>query len=89
MTEPLDETKNQITFYETESGKIKVEVRYQNENLWLSQKLMAELFECSTDYISFHLKNIYQEKELEESATTEEFSVVQKVVEMNIENPQT
>lgn len=78
MTEPLDETKNQITFYETESGKIKVEVRYENENLWLSQKLMAELFECSTDNISFHLKNIYQEKELEESATTEEFSVVQK-----------
>lgn len=74
----MDENKNQITFYETENGEIKIEVRYENENLWLSQKLMAELFECSTDNISFHLKNIFQERELEESATTEDFSVVQK-----------
>jgi hypothetical protein len=69
---------SEITIYETEDGKIKIEVYFANENLWLSQRLMAELFECSTDNISLHLKNIYKEKELDEAATTEEFSVVRQ-----------
>jgi len=50
---------------------------YANENIWLPQKWMAELFGCSADNISLHLKNIYKEKELDESATAEDFSVVQ------------
>lgn len=69
---------NQVAIYETEDGKIKVDVRFEHENLWLTQKLMASLFECSTDNISFHLRNIYKEKELDEAATTEDYSVVQK-----------
>ena len=68
---------NQITFYETEDGKVHIEVRFENENLWLPQKLLAQLFECSTDNVSLHLRNIYKEKELEENATTEEYSAVQ------------
>ncbi len=43
-----------------------IEVRLQNSTIWLSQKLMATLFECSTDNISLHLKNIFNEKELNE-----------------------
>jgi len=50
---------------------------YANENIWLPQKRMAELFGCSADNISLHLKNIYKERELDESATAEDFSVVQ------------
>ena len=69
---------SEITIYETEDGKVKIEVYFANENLWLSQRLMAELFECSTDNISLHLKNIYKEGELDEAATTEEFSVVRQ-----------
>ncbi|MDO8303078.1 MAG: RhuM family protein [Sedimentisphaerales bacterium] len=69
---------NQITIYETEDGKARIEVRFENENVWLTQKLMAELFECSADNISLHLKNIYAEKELDAKATAEEFSVVQQ-----------
>lgn len=69
---------SEITIYETEDGKVKIDVYFGDENLWLSQKLMAELFECSTDNISLHLKNIYNEGELDESATTEEFSVVRQ-----------
>lgn len=69
---------SEITIYETEDGRVKIEVYFGNENLWLSQKLMAELFECSTDNISLHLKNIYSEGELDETATTEEFSVVRQ-----------
>ena len=52
-----------------------IEVRVQNETIWLSQKLMGVLFDCSTDNISLHLKNIFKENELEENAVTEEFSV--------------
>ena len=68
---------NQITVYQTADGKINIEVLYANENIWLSQKRMADLFGCSADNISLHLKNIYKEKELNELATTEDFSVVQ------------
>lgn len=50
----------------------------QNESIWVTQKTMAELFGCSSDNISLHLKNIYSDGELEKSATTEEISVVQK-----------
>ncbi len=68
---------NQITVYQISDGKINIEVLYANENIWLPQKRMAELFGCSADNISLHLKNIYKEKELDESATAEDFSVVQ------------
>ena len=73
----MTERTNEITFYETPDGRVKIEVRFENENLWLSQKLMAVLFECSTDNISLHLKNIYETHELSEKSTAEDFSVVQ------------
>ena len=52
-----------------------IEVRLQNDTIWLSQKLMAVLFDCSTDNISLHLKNIFSDGELNSDAVTEEFSV--------------
>lgn len=52
-----------------------IEVRVQNDTIWLSQKLIAALFDCSTDNISLHLKNIFKEEELDENSVTEEFSV--------------
>lgn len=52
-----------------------IEVRVQNDTIWLSQKLIAALFDCSVDNISLHLKNIFKEEELEENTVTEEFSV--------------
>ncbi|GBU28149.1 hypothetical protein R84B8_01707 [Treponema sp. R8-4-B8] len=55
-----------------------IEVRVQDGTIWLSQKLIATLFDCSTDNISLHLKSIYAEGEISESATTEDFSVVQQ-----------
>lgn len=51
-----------------------IEVRLQDETIWLSQKLMGVLFECSSDNISLHLKHIFQEGELEENSVTEYFS---------------
>lgn len=68
----------QIAVYQTPEGKINIEVLVHGENIWLSHKQMAELFDCSTDNVSLHLKNIYKDKELEEMATAEDFSVVQR-----------
>ncbi|ABI56474.1 RhuM family protein [Alkalilimnicola ehrlichii MLHE-1] len=55
-----------------------VEVRLEGESIWATQSQMAELFDTTTDNIGLHLKNIYSEGELAESATTEEFSVVRQ-----------
>ena len=52
-----------------------IEVRFQDEMIWLTQRLMAKLFDCSTDNISLHLKNIFAEGELNETSVTEDFSV--------------
>ena len=68
---------NQIAIYQTPEGGVNIEVLYANENIWMPQKRMAKFFGCTADNISLHLKNIYQEKELNKSATAEEFSVVQ------------
>ena len=68
---------NQIVFYQSSDGSVNIEVLFAEENIWLTQKKMAELFGCSTDNISLHLKNIYQENEVDKRATTEDFSVVQ------------
>ena len=55
-----------------------MDVYLDAETVWLSQKLMADLFEKDTDTVGLHIKNIYKEKELDEGSTTEYFSVVQK-----------
>ena len=65
---------NQMTIYETEDGKVRVEVLFKDENVWLTQKLMAGLFECSVDNVALHLKNIFSERELDEKSVTEESS---------------
>ena len=67
----------EIIFYHAEDQSTILEVRIENETIWLTQKQMAELFDCSPDNIGLHLKNIYREKELNEDATTEDFSVIQ------------
>ena len=69
---------DQIIFYQTPNGSMNIEVMYAEDNVWLPQKKIAELFGCSADNVSLHLKNIYKEKELDVKSTTEEFSVVRK-----------
>ena len=51
-----------------------IQVRYENENLWMTQKAMAELFDCSTDNIGLHLKNIFESGELDKNSVTEKIS---------------
>ena len=58
-----------------EQGEVLAIVK--DESIWTTQEGMAKLFDCSSDNISLHLKNIYKEQELKEEATAEDFSVVQ------------
>ena len=70
----MEENVKKFILYTAPSGEIRVDVLLQNETIWLSQKAMALLFDCSADNVSLHLKNIFESKELEENAVTEVFS---------------
>ncbi len=74
----MQENNSQIIIYQTESGETKLDVRFQDETVWLTQKLMAELFQTSIPNINIHLKNIFEEGELEENRTIKDFLIVQK-----------
>ena len=76
--------ESNILLYETDEGKINVDVILKDETIWLTQKSMSELFECSTDNVGLHLKNIYNDQELDIDSTTEKFSVVRKEGNRNV-----
>ena len=67
--------ESKIILYSTALGNVKLNVTYQNESFWLSQKAIAQLFDCSTDNVSLHLKNIFNSGELDATSITEDFSV--------------
>ena len=67
---------SEIVMYQTPDNLIQIDVRFEEETVWLSQKKMADLFEKDSDTIGLHLKNIFAEGELDEAATTEQSSVV-------------
>lgn len=66
---------NQIIIYNTEDGQTKIEVKLINETVWLNQKQMADLFGCTVDNVSLHLKNVFKEAELNEKSVVEEYSI--------------
>jgi len=68
----------EIVIYQDQEGQPAINVTFQDQTLWLTQKEMAELFDKDSDTIGIHIKNIYKEQELEEGATTEKSSVVRK-----------
>lgn len=68
---------SQLIIYQTEDGQTKLEVRLENETVWLSQKMMAELFQVEVPTINEHIKNILAEGELSSQATVREFLIVQ------------
>lgn len=74
--------------YKREDGKTKIEIRMEEENVWLTQKLMGELFQTTPQNITIHLKNIYEEGELEEEATCKDFLQVQKGGDRSIKRAQ-
>ena len=67
----------EFLIFQIEGKENGVQVMYQNETIWCTQKAMAQLFDCTTDNVGLHLKNIYESGELVQVVTTEYFSVVQ------------
>lgn len=73
-----EDKNNKIILYKTEDGKTEIEVNLENESVWLSQRQMSELFDCTPENILLHLKNVFESGELDEKATAKESLVVQK-----------
>ncbi|MES2676791.1 MAG: virulence RhuM family protein [Pseudomonadota bacterium] len=71
----LPSSPQDFLLYNTPDGDVKISVLLKNETIWLSQKAMAHLFDCSSDNISLHLKNVFKSGELEQNSVTEDFSV--------------
>jgi hypothetical protein len=65
--------ESNIILYQTEDGRTKIQCRFEDETVWLTQALIAELFQVSPQNITLHLKAIYSEGELDEQATCKEY----------------
>ena len=74
----------EFLIFQIEGKEDGVQVVYHHESVWCTQKAMAQLFDCSSDNIGLHLKNIYETGELSQEATTENFSVVQNEGERQV-----
>ena len=77
--------KNNIVIYQLEDGKTKIDVKLEDETVWLSQQQMADLYDTTKQNISLHIKNIFDEEELIENSTVKEFLTVQKEGNRKIE----
>jgi hypothetical protein len=69
------EMNNNIVIYQGENGEVEFRADIQKDTIWASQRKIAELFDCTVDNVSLHLKNIFADKELVENSVTEESSV--------------
>ena len=74
----LPPTSGSLLIYESEDGRIKLDVRLEDESLWLTQPLMAQLFQTTQQNISQHILNIYEEGELAQEATHKKFLSVRQ-----------
>jgi len=79
-----DEQNSEILVYQTEDGQIKLEVRLEDETVWLTQQLMAELFQTSKQNISYHIQSIYEEGELLPEATVKKNLTVRREGRRNV-----
>jgi hypothetical protein len=73
-----DQNKGEIVVYQSDDGRIKLEVRLQDETVWLTQQLIAELFQTTVPNISMHIRNIFEEGELTPDATIKKFLTVRR-----------
>ena len=72
----LHRTKGEIIIYQSEEGQPKIDVRLENENVWLTQAQLVELYQSSKSNISEHIKHIFEEGELNEDSTVRKFRTV-------------
>lgn len=78
MNDELITNKGEMIVYEAEGGEIKLEVRLENETMWLTQAAMAALFQTTQQNVSLHIQNIYDEGELIQEATYKEYLLVRR-----------
>ncbi len=76
--------KGEILIYRSKQGNTRIDVRLENEDVWLTQQQMADLFQTTKQNISLHLNNIFKEGELDENSTVKDFLTVQKEGRRNI-----
>ena len=81
----IDNSKGDIIIYQTDDGLTKIDVKVENETVWLSQQQMADLYNTTKQNISLHIKNIFYEEELDEDSTVKEFLTVQKEGNRSVE----
>ena len=81
----IDNSNGDIIIYQADNGLTKIDVKIQNETVWLSQQQMAELYDTTKQNISLHIRNIFDENELDENSTVKEFLTVQKEGNRNVE----
>lgn len=81
----MDNANREIIIYQTDDGLIKIDVKIQDETVWLSQQQMSELYGTTKQNISLHIKNIFDENELNENSTVKEFLTVQKEGNRSVE----
>ncbi len=74
----LEFSKGQILIYKTDDGQVKLQVRLEDETVWLTQQLIADLFQTTVPNISMHIRNVYEEGELTSEATVKEFLTVRQ-----------
>ena len=76
--------KSQFLVYEAEDGRIKIDVRLEDETVWLTQQLMADLFQSSKQNINHHIQSIYQDGELATEATVKKYLTVRREVNREV-----
>lgn len=77
-------SNNQIVIYQSEDGQTQVDVRLENETVWLTQAQMVELFQTTKQNVSLHVGNVFKEGELEEKSTVKEYLTVRKEGERKV-----
>ena len=84
MNNQIIGNENNILFYNDEEGKVKIEVLLENEDVWLTQKSLAKLFDTTRNNITLHIGNIYKEDELDENSTSKDSLLVQTEGRRNV-----
>ncbi|MCH4248632.1 MAG: virulence RhuM family protein [Acinetobacter populi] len=80
-----DKNTGEFILYVSEDGELKIDVRLLNETIWLTQKQMAEMFKKNVSTINEHIKNIFDEAELDQNLTIRNFRIVQQEGDRSIE----
>ena len=72
----MEKQKNEIMIYEDKDGITKINVKFINEDIWLTQNQLAEIYKTTQENISMHIRNIYKDNELSENSTNKKFLLV-------------